>query len=116
MSISFYIDHPELEDSFINMSNSNAFDVLKLIDPDFKGEYTDRWNKERRERIYQKIMKLSNTSKINALIKPTTIYQDPGKATIIDIGRDDGYIRSRINAFIEMLHTANKYNSDIVYA
>lgn len=123
-----YVPYPEDEPEHIesrpvapfvrlNLSNSNAYDMLAKLDPAVSPDSYGEWNQEKLRAIQRRLMLLLNTDRKDALVKDSFVSggSDGCGITMYESGRSDEYVTRRLREFQQLVAAALQHEFDVTF-
>lgn len=105
----FMMTRPVAPFTEINLSNGNAFDMLRKIDPARVPDCFGQWEVADLPRLHRTIMRLLNTNKREELYLDPFIDQSPGKCRMFSGGRDEEHVTRTLQRFLQLISTAQQH-------
>jgi RAB protein geranylgeranyltransferase component A len=99
----------EDEIGYMNLSNSNATDILNVLGINPNDEYGSLYGSIRARDLRKKCeIALKTLSPVNDESIPQSTLMETGKATIINCGRESGYLTKRIGELLKLSQMAGE--------
>lgn len=117
-----YPDEPDYQETRpvapfteMNVSNSNAYALMELIDPSLISEdgVFGTWEVKDMPEIRQRIIWVLATKAKEAAYVDPFIQQEPGRCKVFHNGRDEEYVSSRLTSLCLMLATAMEHGFSV---
>lgn len=98
----------------LNLANGNARALLCQIYPE-GATSCGEWSLIAIPEIMHRIMKIKNTKQVSALVSETTEYHNPGRATLISMGRSQEQVSRYYDVMLQILKDAQRLESTVIW-
>lgn len=97
--------------SGMNVSNSNAVALMRLVEPSFITDegVLGEWTSDDFPRIRSSIMRALNTRAKEAAYVDPAYTQEPGRCRVYHGGRDASYVQERLNRLLSIVTVAAEH-------